>query len=470
MEESTELVICVHGTFAAKTEDEGKDWWQSGSEFWHRLSSHLPAHIQQIPRPQTFHWSGKNSAIERRAAARRLLKLLQQLDESDQAYHLVGHSHGGSVIWDTLLLAASRRRRKKQGKDRDQGDPGLAGLLSWTTVGTPFIRSKASLSRIVLAFFSGTLTLTLLIALPVLVWNIGGLAKAQGVGIAVYMMLFFLFMFYASLGSTIAGLESQRADAENRNAVKILQSVGSRWLGIWHSADEAINGLRLSLALSGEIIPRRRQLFQAYAYPKLSMLFAPLSLITNPIFNLVLAPSGDRFVWKRVRNSATGNDRPGTFAREVEKAPLFNSDVLPNLPPRVEQALNDDADLATRAAAPKLRQLLARLSNGLGKGLAMEIQQSGLSGDELIHTSYFNDDDVVLLIAEQLSSHSRQPAKLELPEDLRDWREEFQTRLLEIVASQPGFLNAVFKALLILLALIAASYLAYFGYSMLSLA
>jgi len=470
MEEQTEYVISVHGTFAAKSEDEGHEWWQHRSDFWQGFTRYLPKHIQQVPQEQTFHWSGRNSAAERRDAARKLLKLMQKFDLARQAYHLVGHSHGGSVIWDALLLAASSRYSGSNKKNNIDTSLALPGLLSWTTVGTPFIRSRASLSSIVLAFFSGAIMLASLFFLAVLIINFSNFASNPDLGftLAVVMVAILLTFFYTSLGSTIAGLESQRADAENQAVVKILQSSGMRWLGLWHSDDEAINGLKISLALSGDIIPRRHQLYHAFAYPKLSMLFAPLALIVNPIFNLILAPTGDRFMWKRIKNSATGNDRPGTFAKEVEKAPLLNSDDLPNLPERVEEALNNNADLAAQSAAPKLRQLLGRLSNGLGKGLAAEIQQSGLSGKELIHTSYFDNPDVSLLIADHLSNFSNHPMQLDVPEDLRDWSVNFQSAVRKLVASQPKSFAAISKALFVLLTLIAAIYLIYLGYNFIS--
>jgi hypothetical protein len=30
----TEVVVSIHGTFAAKSEDAGPQWWQHGSDFW----------------------------------------------------------------------------------------------------------------------------------------------------------------------------------------------------------------------------------------------------------------------------------------------------------------------------------------------------------------------------------------------------------------------------------------------------
>jgi hypothetical protein len=356
-----------------------------------------------------------------------------------------------------LLLASRRRAARRRAKQT--GDTlSLPGLLSWTTVGTPYIRSCASLSRLVLAFFSGTLMLFSVIMLVFGIFQFPSLVGDMGHTGAWVTIGVFLAVFYASLGSTIAGLEAERADTENQVAGRVLSFAGDRWLGLWHTADEAINGLRLSVALSGEIIPRRHRLYHAFAFPALSMLFAPLALILNPIFNRILAPAGDRFVWKRIKNSATGNDRPGTYAREIEKSPLLDSDALPSLPPRIETALTEAADRATQASAPRLRQLLGRLSSGLGKGLAMEVQQSGLSGRELIHTSYFDDPDVTQLIALHLAERSRQPTELPVPADLHTWLQGFKAAVAELVAAQPRSFAVIWKALLVLAALILAIY------------
>jgi hypothetical protein len=46
-------------------------------------------------------------------------------------YHIVAHSHGGSVVWHGLVES------KRRGID-------LSGLRSWTTVGTPFLKYSAT--------------------------------------------------------------------------------------------------------------------------------------------------------------------------------------------------------------------------------------------------------------------------------------------------------------------------------------
>jgi hypothetical protein len=123
-----ECVVRVHGTNARLDEDHGPAWWQARYAEDHRFWKHV---ILQLPTPieaneKVFHWNGGNSECDRQVAAAALLEQLLKLEEIGSAYHLVGHSHGGSVLWAALCLACERGNS-------------LNGLLSWTSVGTPFL-------------------------------------------------------------------------------------------------------------------------------------------------------------------------------------------------------------------------------------------------------------------------------------------------------------------------------------------
>ncbi|WP_405558056.1 hypothetical protein OHV08_29760 [Streptomyces canus] len=186
-----DVVILVHGTWAgdAEHQDEGHQWWQRGSDFWRWLECHLPGGVSLPDSPiKLFHWDGMNSQVARLEAGNRLLALLLELESQGRGYHLVGHSHGGSIIWDALVSAEitygtrtvhpdlrrafSRLDAVWRGtllapdpllalrydeyapayvkfKTRYLSDPRefaavrqlieLPGLRSWTTVGTPFL-------------------------------------------------------------------------------------------------------------------------------------------------------------------------------------------------------------------------------------------------------------------------------------------------------------------------------------------
>ena len=94
-----ELAILVHGTFAGADADSGENWWQSGSKEVIALQQRLPENVRIASGNEVFHWSGDNGERARSKAAAQLLEHLRPLEESGQSYHLVGHSHGGSVIW-----------------------------------------------------------------------------------------------------------------------------------------------------------------------------------------------------------------------------------------------------------------------------------------------------------------------------------------------------------------------------------
>lgn len=133
---SPDAVLLVHGTFAGSKHrsDNGRRWWQRGQAS-RTFFNWLNAKLKDVAAcERVFHWSGENKEQERRQAGRELLKVLRGYEREGRDYHLVGHSHGGSVIWCALREAARRPR----GAGASRQDP-LPHLRSWTTVGTPFL-------------------------------------------------------------------------------------------------------------------------------------------------------------------------------------------------------------------------------------------------------------------------------------------------------------------------------------------
>ena len=301
--EAPSVALLVHGTFAGAPEDRGEKWWQSGSPVAQRLQQDVPPSVEVAPSRAVFHWSGENSERARSKAAYALLSRLIEFERSHQPYHLVGHSHGGSVIWNTLKLATIKRIE-------------LSQLRSWTTVGTPFLQHRSrnawnpvNLAAIVIGLLLLRPAYRTLWQISILLWNAATgskeglvlpwdrdsqtihffespvLAFLQWIGIpmefssvgvrvgsfdpqgsqslAAYLfatregLFFFSMAVFAAYLFLIIGLmcirpaiESYRIRAEQRLEDDAFAAYQSRWLGIWSTDDEAINGLRATLDLT----------------------------------------------------------------------------------------------------------------------------------------------------------------------------------------------------------------------------
>lgn len=449
--QSDELVLLVHGTFAGSEHDEGVAWWQKGSPAWNSLRERLPDGVAMPQRGEIFHWSGENSERARIKAGQDLLDKLLELEASGRHYHLIGHSHGGSVIWHALRLATLHRES-------------LPGLRTWTTVGTPFLhyRTHGALSivnilNLVLGlallkpaysafcgFFhfawaaiqgrdaaislrsdhdvgmfmallrSPFLKLLEVAGVPVVKTadglKLGSFDPASGhhlfdylfcswegwVVILVTLFGGYVFLFLASLFLNPA-LESLRIRAEKRLERTAMETYRGRWLGLWSPEDEAINGLRATLDLSvsfvANIAPRDRILLSDYV----ALISRPYLWLLAPAFNNLVRPMIDRAVRTMVVKTAQGNNRPAAEVVAVSPYPTADSPPgsHPALPPAVATRLLEGANEHARDIAPGIRQLLAAPSFVSG----LERFGQSLSGGELIHTSYFGDPAVLDLLA-----------------------------------------------------------------------
>ncbi len=447
--EQPSVAILVHGTFAGSDNDRGDKWWQSGSPVAEQLASRLPDSVQIAPEPHVFHWSGENSERARNKAAVALFETVKRFERAGQPYHLVGHSHGGSVIWNMLKLATIRRRS-------------LDLLRTWTTVGTPFLqhRSRDAWNPAnIVALIVGLMLLRPVYRtskhLAILLWN-AAIGNRQGMlltsdgplrignffdnpvlaflhwtgipmtetsdgiqvgcydpngtqSLAAYLFLtgeglFLLTMALAAAYTLLlVGLmcirpviESYRLRAENNLEDDAFAKYQPRWLGLWSTDDEAINGLRATLDLSmsffGKMTPRER----VFLSDNLNLLSSPIYWVAAPVFNFVIQPLIDRSIRGIVTKSAQGNDRPTANIIDVSPCPFAASiHVAPPLPSQLTEELVRCADLAACDIAPKLRKLLSLPSFTAG----LQSFSNDLAGGELVHTAYFDHDEILDLIA-----------------------------------------------------------------------
>lgn len=97
--ESDEVVqiILVWGTFAADA-----DWVQKGSYFRQTLRRFLKE-LNVTCEFHVYSWSAVNSHIARYEASLKLESMLLALAKRTRGdIHIIGHSHGGSVAYNTL--------------------------------------------------------------------------------------------------------------------------------------------------------------------------------------------------------------------------------------------------------------------------------------------------------------------------------------------------------------------------------
>ncbi len=358
-----ELAILIHGTFAGADADSGQKWWQSGSREVAELQQRLPDNVRIATGKEVFHWSGDNGERARGKAAVQLIEHLRPLEEAGRSYHLVGHSHGGSVIWNALKLSTLSKKP-------------LKGLKSWTTVGTPFLHHSSRKPwhfKNLIGVFIGLALLkpsyNAALSLMTLVWNAASgngfefiarpdaevgylavlrapfIALGKWLGVAVertnegirlgsfdstgdqsaLMYLFATREGLILLGLTISliyiffhlailcvrpVIESWRIHAEARLQQRAFDRYGSSWLGLWSGDDEAINGLRATLNLSMSFIKEIAPSDRVFFTDNLALISRPYFWMFAPLFNRVLRPVVESFIRGVLIRSAQGNDRP----------------------------------------------------------------------------------------------------------------------------------------------------------------
>ncbi|TWU30866.1 esterase/lipase family protein [Novipirellula artificiosorum] len=455
-EKETEKVILVHGTFASSADDRGRGWWQVGSSAYTALAKRLPPNISLASEGSVFRWSGDNTERARSKAAAQLLKFVEPMEQAGRPYHLIGHSHGGSVIWNALRLATTRKKS-------------LHNLRSWSTVGTPFMHHRSrspwgpvSVAYMILAallLYPAAKTFLTLASMPYHaatgqmddglfitadegVGMVTAIARApilkgmellgvaftpteKGIRLGHFdpesNQSMASFLFFSVEGWVILGAivlfgyimlllgsfflrpvtEGLRIAWERRLEQRAFDEYRQRWLGIWTEDDEAINGLRATMDLSvsfvGNLVVRER----IFLSDLISLPSRPLYRLFAPIYNHMIRPTLDSMIRQIVVKAAQGNDRPAANVVAVSPHPVLSPPApsAPPLPDELRLQIRDRADAHANDLGPKLRVLLAQSSLTAG----LEGFGQTLSGRELVHTSYFDHAEVVDLLGLNIS-------------------------------------------------------------------
>lgn len=459
-----ELVILVHGTFAnnsSKSRSDHLHWWQSGGDVWNKIDQQLPEqfHVASDKKKEVFSWSGDNSERDRRAGGRELFKHLQKLEKVGTRYHLIGHSHGGSVIWHCLLESVKQRFRRRQLTDDTLS---LPGLRSYTTIGTPFLqlRSLGIVSR-----FSPWFWMTVLIAAMIAAGSLmlgtddprqalGGAASevsaVSGVNpdpsvegnsagqpaaadeqmsdvmsliishpdlrlvltLMSVLTAFFAMVMWAWASAVKLEASVVREGTRIRNQAFV--EFGARWLGIWSRHDEAINGLRASLKLSGHIAPRIEvsgvTVFDFDRRMRFYRFFA--RWFVAPAFNLMVSWPSDRIIWKSVSRAMQGNDRPGCMVSDISPGPIVPRNMeWEQLPESYDNRLVEQSNKClidrSQTLLPQLREVLSQLAWTRPEQLSLLLSnETSFEGNELVHTSYFHEPAILDLISCHIRRHN----------------------------------------------------------------
>lgn len=442
-----ELVLLIHGTFAGAEDESGKKdddadeehWWREGGDVWKRLDQMLPDCVSPASREEEFRWSGDNSERDRREAGHDLYQRIKKLEKQGRKYHLVGHSHGGSVIWNCLLESVRERYRRSEGLGENEKP--LPGLRSWTTVGTPFLQLKPSgmsgwfglltvsfafwmslglILYLLWSFYEGvhgtTQWLMKIATTELTAWRndvaavdyickvleyedtdaiLSGLVMVIGVAAAMWVY----FWLSAMRAEAVAVRE------EPRIRKQAFLDFNDRWLGLWSENDEAINGLRTTFDLGGKIAPRIEiEKGSVFDYERRLWIYLVVTRwLIAPFFNRLVSQPGDRLIWRGIARNLQGNDRPGSCVEKITTSPIELAQELNSLPSEIDEKLlaksNGRIDEQASSLVRNLRGFLIQASwSAAGSLGVLNETQSNLSGGILIHTLYLHNNGLLELI------------------------------------------------------------------------
>lgn len=395
-----EQIITVHGTFAAHAASEGHSWWQIGED---GLVQALNARLSDralVGKP--FHWSGGINESERQNAAERLAKQILTSEKENRKYHLVGHSHGGNVVWQALQIAS---------KDR----PHLPNLVSWTTVGTPFLHFGpepidlglvASFALLVWMFLgeSSQYPHLSLIGVARLTWTLlpnlssdgGSVLLAWVVESSILVIILILALITIRLTISLVGWI--RFPYRKKSERNTYSSLTKRHLAIWSSKDEAISGLigclHIGLPLT-PVFPLRGKGFWAN-------LTSPIRLLMIGFYNVLVGPSLSLFAKNLVRDRMLGNNLAFSRVHEVSSAPIATEPGL-SVSPEVEEWLAEFAGQHASKTLDGVREALGVFSSGSSWSYFESRVKQNASFDGLIHNSYFACPGVIEAICAHIA-------------------------------------------------------------------
>lgn len=299
-------ILTVHGTFASGPE-RGNKWWQNGSIFESCLRELVEAEVGEL-HWQSSIWDGLNSECARRVAGAKLYSDMKVLELGGGPYCVIGHSHGGSVVSAALIEAAKSRNA-------------LHHLGAWLTIGTPFISMKkdrllfSRLATFGKAAYAGLVLGALVGAVASSVDFLGEAVEVAGFGLGLGVSgLLMVLLQIVAITLTPLLLLYVIARYLERNSLPLYNSQTSlfasesfapRWMSLWHSNDEAVQGLRTLRTLDVDIFSK------SFAVPVFRALLIALLLLTT--VNMLYSPEIMNALYESAKKPLLG----ATFSSNV---------------------------------------------------------------------------------------------------------------------------------------------------------
>lgn len=438
-------LVTVHGTGAGDITSSGDKWWQLGSVFLRELLNRLKLNEEQVE-IVPFQWDvGPNSEAKRREAGIELAAQLKDYDTAGQDYYVVGHSHGGSVIYNALLYSVKKNTP-------------FEGLKIWCTVGTPFLDYRPNkflfqrLKSLGLTLCTSAIVAFLLGLFVTLVDVLGKdfkpLIASMGYAFMLYGMIIYtsLWLFERLKKSWFSPTHKK----------KVHELYSKKWCGLWHKEDEAISALANVQYLSAPIIPNN------FLQPIVASLQFLVVIVIGLYFAIDVLTGGDtiraialwfksdydeggigyltwmilwaavflgipivwvltkslsfvawvlgrplakvlnKIVWASIQQRAWGDDLQKEDVQAISSHPPEFSHQWDELSENIAAPLREHSENNAIKTLHKVRVVLGMSENaGPSADIRSELSES-LNWQELIHTSYFDVPEFIDLLASKL--------------------------------------------------------------------
>lgn len=398
---SDQVIVFVHGTFANHDSDNGELWWQIGSEFNGKLGAALDANAAGPFVFVPFHWSGLNDYVRRYEAGQQLYNQFSQWEEQGKKYHIICHSHGGTVLLHALEIGFIVESHKKYGfwgfGTKPETFTPLENLRTCLTIGTPFIHYfKPRLTRRPLAVLEIAIYLLVVIGLTALTVT---LVSASGPWF--WLTLLAVFPALAFLWFGLRGLKFVHIQHANPF---LLKGYRTRFIALSHKLDEAINLLRSAKTskLQSLRLPRAESTLDPTLIQERRLLIRLLfgwEELTASFYNWLLRPAANRIFRRMLLRRLYGVPFLKRI-KEISHAPPFGEHVASPLGEEVSEEIEAIAQARLSAFPPILREQLQAAASGEANDPMRVIQES--SGT-LIHTAYFDSQALVGRLADEIA-------------------------------------------------------------------